>query len=122
MPPTSLPNFQIKQGSQRPAIRSTILEAIGGASPVPMDLTGATIEFRMSAEIGQAPVFQSAGAIVNPPGTDGIVKYEWGETDTAVPGAYYAEWVITITDDIEAKIIVPTVGYIVVLVLPSLEA
>ena len=121
MPPTSLPNFQIKQGSQRPAIRSTILEAIGGASPTPMDLTGATVEFRMSAEIGQTPLFQSAGAIVNPPGTDGVVKYEWGDTDTAVPGSYYAEWVITLTDDVTAEVIVPTTGYIIVQVVPSLS-
>ena len=113
MPPA--PNFYIKQGSQLPSIRSSIQEIVNG-SPSPMNLSVATVEFRMSAEIGQPHLFQSA-AIVEAPASDGVVKYDWALTDTLIPGIYYAEWVIMIDGDVA---VAPTIGYIIVEVVPSL--
>lgn len=64
----------------------------------PVDLSGASqVLFHMRAvRGGMAPLVRSA-SIVNPPGVDGKVRYEWQAEDTAVAGDYWGEFQVTWT-------------------------
>lgn len=78
--------FHIKVGDTGPAIEEAL--AIDG---VPLDLTGCTVQFHMG---GPADVTGAADVLGDP--TEGLVRYEWGATDTAVGGLYLREWIVTL--------------------------
>lgn len=84
--------FTLKAGDTRPSIPSTLTYADGA----PADLTDATVRFRMRPE-GQedeAPTVDGEADRLEPL-TDGRVAYHWAAEDTAVPGAYVADWLWT---------------------------
>ena len=87
----TVPRFWV--GNLNPSITQTILNEDG----TPHDLTGQTVRFRMRA-IGAATMkVDQPATIVNPPGADGKVRYDWTGTDLDTAGEYLAWWQVTTT-------------------------
>src|SRR5690606_41343014 len=76
--------FVIKQGDTLPALRAQLL----GPDGQPIDLSLATVEFRMGNHV-------NAPAVIEDP-KQGRVRYDWRLGDTNVPGTHYAEFVVEV--------------------------
>lgn len=87
------PDFFIKRGDRLPALQTTLLN--NGA---PIDLEGLTVRFKMRRAFGGSLRVDAAAQIVNPPGNDGMVRYDWAAGDTDIPGWYESEWEIQFDD------------------------
>jgi hypothetical protein len=83
--------FTIKQGDTSPAIEAVLRSPNGDV----VDLTGATVRFFMRSNDGVR--FVDAPATIDG-ATEGIVVYEWSQTDTDTPGLNHAEWRVTFPD------------------------
>lgn len=103
-------DFYIKQGDTRPPFEVTLLDA----NRDPVDLTTATVQFRMSTRAGAVPVIDEAATVVDAP--NGVVAYQWGAGDTDTPGTYLAEFVVTTA----SQETFPNSRYLVVQVIQSL--
>lgn len=97
--------FVIKQGDTLPALRAQLL----GPDDQPIDLSVATVEFRMGNHV-------SAAAVIEDP-TQGRVRYDWRPGDTNVPGTHYAEFVVTFLGGATQR--VPNDGYVLVQITRS---
>ena len=103
--------FHIKQNDRIPVLEQTLSDDAG-----PLDLTGASVAFRMRRQgspsalnlAGGASIFDAAG---------GVVRFAWGVGDTSTPGLYDAEWVITYAGGSRT---VPTSGFVLVVVESAL--
>lgn len=84
--------FYIKQGDTSPAFRVTLRSNTGAAVIV----TGATIMFHMVPTEGGLPSVAAEAEVVD--GLNGVVRYVWAVGDTAVAGAYRAEFEVTFVD------------------------
>ena len=86
--------FKVKQGDLVPALTATLMQAVGTAAAVPIDLTTATgVKFAMrNRTLGTIKV-DAACTIVS--AIAGTVKYTWVGTDTDTIGFYDAEFQIT---------------------------
>lgn len=96
--------FAIKQGSTSPSL----VRSLG------MDLTGATVEFRLTTSTFK-PVAKGKAAVIDP--TEGRVRYDWQPGDTKDHGDFLAEWAIkrgNVTD------VVPADGYDEIKILRNL--
>jgi hypothetical protein len=103
--------FFIKQGDTSPAIRFAL-------EPATINLTGASVRFRMRARNGVTVVDAVAG-VVEPTGTP-TVAYEWQAADTVTAGLYEAEFEVTYADGkIETF---PNTGFIKVRMEPEIAA
>jgi len=81
-------DYSIKQGARRPVLTATLTEA-----GEPLDLTGAvSVAFRGRLQDGTT-TFTGSCTVTN--ATTGEVTYAWGANDTAVPGTYIVEFVVT---------------------------
>ena len=88
-------SLKIAQGTTSPSLTDTI-KSSNQAGAAPFDLTGSTVKFRMR-EIGKSIFkFDAAAVIVNTPGLDGRIRYNWITTDLDTPGIYAAWWRITL--------------------------
>ena len=103
--------FYIKQGALTPAIPFAFTQ--GG---IPINLTGATVTFKMRLETGTVLVI-NAPATIDTPNTLGTGHYAWQFGDTATAGRYLVEWLITISSVPE---ILPVRGYDHVIILQAL--
>ena len=103
--------FYLKQHDTLPALEASLINPDGTA----VDLTGAAVKFVMTAADG-TPVVDAAGAIVAP-ATDGKVRYDWLAEDTAVPGAYRAEFEVTF---VGSRYTFPNNDYLAVQITKSL--
>lgn len=107
-----MPDVTIKQGSTSPALTQTILDGSGN----PLDLTGATVSLAIRA-------LTAANATVNPAtvsdALSGLVSYTFTTTDTAVPGIYTAEFIVTLSGG--AVYTWPNDGYLEISVEPNLS-
>ena len=85
-------DFTFKQGDRIPALNVTLRDANGD-----VDLTTATsIRFQMEKKGVRERVIDSTSVtIVNPPGTDGIVTYQWQLADTDDWGLFRGLFVVT---------------------------
>lgn len=92
--------FRIKKNDRLPRIRALLTDSAGAV----LDLTGATVQFRMRARDGAALKVNAAGVNVGA----GIVEYAWATGNTDTPGIYDAEWVLTYAGQVRT---VPTAGY-----------
>lgn len=82
-------DFYIKQGDTRPPFEVTLLNA----DRDPVNLTTATVQFRLSTRAGTVPIIDGAATVVD--AVNGVVAYQWGAGDTDTPGTYLAEFVVT---------------------------
>jgi hypothetical protein len=83
--------FNIKENDTSPAILFAL-------TPTSVNLNGAAVRFRMR-EIGTtAFTLDEPAAIVTAIGTP-TVRYDWDSSDTATPGFYEAEFVVTYSDN-----------------------
>lgn len=82
-------DFTIKRGDRLPPIQATLKDAAGTA----VNLTGATVTLLMTAQGASSPSVNAAATVTNAAG--GQVQYDWGTSDTATAGTYYAEFEVT---------------------------
>lgn len=101
--------FYVKQGDNLPSVTTTLLDPLGD----PVDLTGATVEFRM---VKPGTTVTGAASVDSPP-TAGQVTYDWAATDLDEWGGYALEWVVTQGTDVQTF---PSDGYNWVEVVPNL--
>lgn len=76
-------------GNRSPAITQVI-----SADGTPVNLSGATVVFRMRP-VGSSDLKVDAAAAFVTDGTDGQVKYEWAALDVDTAGNYLVWWVVT---------------------------
>jgi hypothetical protein len=105
--------FSIKQGDNSRYLRVTLST----------DLTGAAIQFRMANAVGDI-VINKAATLVTPSVvidgiTSGVVEYQWQTGDTALPGRYKAEFIVTFSGG--AKETFPADGYVDVIIFDAIE-
>lgn len=82
-------DFSIKAHDQLPSIQAALSDSKG-----PVDLTDAiSVRFIMRLANGNGQIkVNSPGVIVDK--TGGIVRYDWGVSDTDAPGVYNGEWAV----------------------------
>jgi hypothetical protein len=81
-------DFSIGQGDRRPILTATLTQA-----GEPLNLTGASgVVFRGRLQDGTT-AFTGSCTITG--ASTGDVSYTWGASDTATPGLYICEFVIT---------------------------
>lgn len=117
-------SFVIKANDSRPDLVATLEDASG-----PVDLTGATVQFRLASTVEttdtcgdvtyskNAVLWTKSGTVTN--ATAGAVKFSWAAADTATPGYYLGEFVATFSGG--SKQSFPTSGYIPVVIRESLS-
>jgi len=89
---TSNKKHYLGTGDLLPIITATLLDREGD----PVNLTGATVTFRMRNHgNGHTAVANGAAEVVGD-ATDGNVRYVWQEGDTDRHGEYRAEWIVTV--------------------------
>jgi hypothetical protein len=84
------PDHIVRQGDSGQRIEAVLTDADG----VAINLTGATIRFKMAEITGGTAVLTTAAinVQVTESGATGAVAYEWLATNTATAGAYLGEW------------------------------
>ncbi len=100
----------MKQGDRLPALRMQLTDSSGA----PLDLTGASVTFRMRSTGGSLKV-NAAATIVD--AATGVVQYAWAAADTDTVGGYQAEWACTFAGSTQT---VPTRDYVTVVVVDAL--
>jgi hypothetical protein len=84
-------------GDRNPSISENI--TIDG---VPFDLSASTVKFKMRAAGSSTLKVDAAATIVTPPGTDGVVRYDWAALDVDTAGDYLAWWEVTTGGKVQA--------------------
>jgi len=77
-------------GNRNPSITENIVDSAGAA----VDLTGATVQFRMRA-VGSSTLKVDASATIVGAPTGGNVRYDWAALDVDTAGEYLIWWVVT---------------------------
>jgi len=96
-------DFTMGQGSRRPTLAATLTE-----NGSPLDLTDAeAVTFRGRRPDGTT-VFSGACTVDVDPET-GKVTYAWGVADTATPGLYNVDFLVTWVDAVVGPPAVPAV-------------
>jgi hypothetical protein len=103
--------FNMKKGDRLPKLRATLLGSDGNA----LDLTGASVTFRMRARNGGALKVNASATIIT--AVSGIVEYSWAAADVDTEGYYDAEFAVTLAGLVQT---VPSGGYVLVWVTPAL--
>ncbi|NHX41392.1 MULTISPECIES: BppU family phage baseplate upper protein [Haloarcula] len=95
--------FYLKSSDTAPVIEATLTDSTGS----PINLTGASVRFAMLEPRGAVVTIDTGATIADT--TNGVVRYSWAEEDTATPGRYRAEFVVTYEDGSVETF--PNVGY-----------
>ena len=103
--------FDLKQDDIFPALRARLRDGRGTA----IDLSLATVAFRMRATGGALKIDDAACDVVDAAG--GIVEYQWAAGDTDTPGTYDGEFVISYAGGVQT---VPATGYVSIVVSANL--
>lgn len=77
-------------GNRNPSITENIVDTAGA----PIDLTGATVKFKMRA-VGSSTLKVNASATIVGSPTLGNVRYDWAAPDVDTAGDYLAWWEVT---------------------------
>lgn len=80
----------IKAGDTFPVLSVTI---VNQDDDTPVDLTGATVVFRMAPDSGGAIVLSATASVRD--GVNGVLEYNWAPGQTDTPGRYRGEFIIT---------------------------
>jgi hypothetical protein len=117
-------SFVIKSGDTLPALSATLEDKSGA-----VDLTGATVQFRLAATVATT---NSDGCVTYSPSTVqftksatvtdaplGAVAYNWSTGDAATTGYFLGEFIATFASG--KKQTFPTTGFIPVVVTPALS-
>ena len=83
--------FNIKQNDTSPAILYAL-------SPTSVSLANGSVQFRMR-EVGSATWALTEGAVIVTETVTPTVRYDWAAANTATPGFYEAEFVVTYSDN-----------------------
>jgi hypothetical protein len=105
-------DFTIKAHDRRPSIQATLSTA-GTA----VDLTTAVSVKFIMANASNTVVVNTTAVIVT--ASQGVVRYDWGATDTATPGNYTAEWEVTWSAGIKQTF--PTAAYHSIAIIADLD-
>lgn len=81
--------FTIKQYNTVPSLQATLVDYLGQ----PVSLVGATVAFAMRSQDNPNFVITGVATIIDE--AAGVVAYQWGVSNTATPGAYAAEFIVT---------------------------
>lgn len=102
-------DFWMRQSDTQTPIEAVLSDRLGV-----IDLTGSTISFHMTARTYEDPavILDQPATIVNPPGADGLVRYDWQPGDADEEGDFYAEFEVTFPSGDIATF--PNNGYLVV--------
>lgn len=92
-------SISVYVGDTGPSVIDTLNEYKSNGSIGPINLTGATVSFRMRSLFGSTPLVDEVATISNMPGVDGKVRFDWTLQNTTVdilssPGPYVAWWFI----------------------------
>lgn len=79
------------KANRSPSLTDTI--QIDGVN---FDLTGSSVKFQMRLESSAMLKVNTAATIVNPPGVNGQVRYDWLSADVDTAGTYLAWWEVTL--------------------------
>src|SRR5574337_2023648 len=72
-----------------------LTETLKDASGVPLNLTGATVEFHMRSPFAATYKVKAAAVIEN--AVSGIVRYAWQAADLNTAGVFLCEWQVTVS-------------------------
>jgi hypothetical protein len=111
-PPTHTTVVTLKQHDTGPALEVRFVDEHG--DPVELDPATDTVTFHM--ETGEGETLSPANAATIESGPEGVVRYEWGASDTADTGTFFAEFRVTFNDgqSDERTETFPNSGYITV--------
>lgn len=100
--------FYIKKGDRLPSLEVQLLDS----TQLPIDVSNAVVTFRMRAKGGTS--LKASGACTQPNGgTDGVVRFAWGASDTDTAGTYNAEFSCNFSSSLQT---VPSSGYVTIVV------
>ena len=85
-----MPTFNIKENDTSPAILYAL-------TPTTVSLVSASVQFRMRTIGATTWALTEDAVVVTETGTP-TVRYDWATSDTATPGFYEAEFVVTYAD------------------------
>jgi len=102
-----------KRGALWPPYRATLRRADRRA----LDLSGASVEFVMRRRGDTDPWVQAPAEVLD--AERGVVRYSWEQGDTALPGIFNAEFLISDDEGLIAR--VPSDGYLSVHILGNLS-
>lgn len=85
--------FYIKRGATLPKL---LFQIVDEATGYPVDLTGATVSFKMK-RLSDGAVVTNAGATIEQ-ATQGLVSYSWSTNDTQTVGVYIGEFDVAFPD------------------------
>ena len=105
-------DFYAKVGDVGRTIETQILDAAGN----PIDITSATVTFRMWHSGASSAKVNAAATVVD--GPNGKASYTWAAGDTDTAGDWLADWNIVITAGVNV-LTVPTDGWNHVLITSS---
>lgn len=107
--------FLIKQNDRLPEFAAFLKTKAGNADAQPVDLTGATVAFKMRLPGSPTLKVDAPATIVD--AIQGEVSYAWAVGDTDTTGLYQAEFEVTFAGG--ATFSFPTQGFLQVQVLAS---
>lgn len=81
--------FTIRQNDTLPSLTATLIDVNGN----PVNLTGASVVFKMVIRHGVTPVVNRAASILSP--TAGTVSFTWQAADTQNEGTYLGNFIVT---------------------------
>lgn len=95
----------MKRGDRIPVLRA----ALKGSDGAALNLTGATVTFRMRSVLGGALKVNASAVVLE--AETGIVQYSWGATDTDTVGTFDGEFAVSIAGLVET---VPNSGFVTI--------
>ncbi len=111
-------DFFIKQGDLVPALAETLEDE----QFLPVDLTAASVRFKMRKIDAATLVTNAAGSILQvgdgSDGSKGDVSYSWSAGDTDEAGLYQGEWEVTFTGGSVETF--PNAGFTLIRITPEL--